>query len=65
MKRSDGPRCSDTLHGYGIGVCAGCNRFPVVIYACTARVNGNVYKWRCETCYAKEHITPPSNRVSL
>lgn len=53
------PRCSDAMFGYGIGICAGCNRYPVVIYKARSPE-----RWRCEGCYVKETGTKPPNKVS-
>lgn len=57
--RSPEPRCSDPMFGYGIGNCAGCNRFPVVLYKAP-----NPNCWRCESCYRKETGVQPANLVS-
>lgn len=56
--RSTQPRCADAMFGYGIGNCCGCNRFPVVLYK-----SPRAEAWRCESCYSKQHATPPSNLV--
>lgn len=53
------PRCSDTMFGYGIGNCAGCNRFPVVIYKAK-----RADTWRCESCYRNDYGAPPENLVT-
>lgn len=59
VSSSFAPRCSDAMFGYGIGNCGACNRFPVVLYK-----SPRADKWRCESCYGKEHQKPPANLVS-
>ena len=44
------PRCCDPLFGYGIGRCAGCERFPTVLYR-----KADTFRWRCEACYKTEN----------
>lgn len=57
--RSTAPRCSDPLYNYGIGNCAGCHRFPVVLYKAK-----RADTWRCQSCYEHDYNTSPSNQVS-
>jgi hypothetical protein len=53
------PECSHPLYNYGIGSCAGCVRFPVVLYKAPRSDT-----WRCQSCYTSDYGTPPNNLVS-